>query len=281
MNICSFHYLFQSIRTRPYCLHAPGWHDGGDSMRPTMTETGSAVAYHGRSRFPQYDWCLSLPCPDAFPPAPTRSLSWCALALCLALPGGIWAATAHAAGTASYPAPLTDARSTAHAWGVETRITSAVPCRVAFGINQTTFMAHVPEMVRAGLFSTQVTPALRQAAPHYLMNAVQTDVTPGFVHALFTQRGAPARCHFTWSYTAPDGRSHPMLDFDFTRQAHDRIDWTHMELGAMTSDMQNPVVDPIFDALVNQETVDVTIALAHGPDPADLPPPDQKPGMMP
>ncbi|MDT8870689.1 hypothetical protein RAA17_04795 [Komagataeibacter rhaeticus] len=62
-----------------------------------------------------------------------------------------------------------------------------------------------------------------------------------------------------------------MLDFDFTRQAHDRIDWTHMELGAMTSDMQNPVVDPIFDALVNQETVDVTIALAHGPDPADLP----------
>ena len=201
-----------------------------------------------------------------------------ALALCLAAYGLI-PGMAHA-GAAPYPTPLTDARSTAHAWGIETRIASTTPCRVEITMNQPVFMSHVPEMVQAGLFNAQVTPALQQQAPHYLMNTVQTDVTPGFVHALFTQRGAPARCHFAWSYIAPDGTSHPMLGFDLTRQAHDRMDWNHMRFGDMTGIVQNPMVDPLFDALVNQETVDVTIALARSRN-ADLPPPGQKPDPTP
>ncbi|MCE2565651.1 hypothetical protein [Komagataeibacter sp. FNDCF1] len=201
-----------------------------------------------------------------------------ALALCLStyalMPG-----MAHAAG-APYPTPITDVHSTAHAWGIETRIASTTPCRVEITMNQSVFMTHVPEMVQAGLFNAQVTPALQRQAPHYLMNTVQTDATPGFVHALFTQRGAPARCHFAWSYIAPDGTSRPMLGFDFTRQAHDRMDWDHLRFGDMTGLVQNLVVNPLFDAQVNQETVDVTIALARRQD-ADLPPPGQKPGPTP
>ena len=231
---------------------------------------------HGRSRFLTPAGTCPLPCPD-------RSLRPHAMKLallCLTLPG-LSAATAHAASAPSFPARLTDGHSTAHAWGVETRIASTAPCRVEMSVDQATFMAHVPEMVQAGLFNTQVTPALQKQAPHYLMNTVQTDVTPGFVHALFSQRGAPARCHFTWSYIAPDGVAHPMLGFDFTRQAHERIDWNHLRFGDLAPTMQNAVADPVFDALVNQETVDVTIALARGHDPADLPPPGQNPAITP
>ncbi|WP_228391377.1 hypothetical protein [Komagataeibacter medellinensis] len=217
-----------------------------------------------------------MPCSD---PAP-RSHAMVLALLCLAVPG-LMAATAHAAGTPSYPTPLTDAHSTAHAWGIETRIASTTPCQVEMTVNQTIFMAHVPEMVQAGLLNTLVTPALQKQAPHYLMNTVQTDVTPGFVHALFTQNGAPARCHFAWSYIAPDGLPHSMLGFDFTRAAHDHIDWDHLRFGDMVPTAQNTVVDPQFDTLVNQETVDVTIALARDHAPGDLPPPGQAAGARP
>ena len=192
------------------------------------------------------------------------------VALCLVLLGGTSAA--HAA-SAPYPAPIMGTETTAHAWGIETRFARTAPCQVDMTINQSIFMAHVPEMIQAGLFNTQVTPALQKQAPHYLMNTLQMDVTPGFVHTLFTQRGAPARCHFAWSYTAPDGTRHPMVDFDVTRQAQDRVDWAHLRFGDMMTVAQNPVVDRAFDAQVNQETIDVTIALAKNGDMSDLPTP--------
>ncbi|MGS0646975.1 hypothetical protein ACU81Q_05010 [Komagataeibacter melomenusus] len=173
----------------------------------------------------------------------------------------------------AYPAPIMGPQSTAHAWGIDTRFARSMPCRVEMSINQATFLAHMPEMVQAGLFNTQVTPALQKQIPHYLMNTVQVDVTPGFVHTLFTQRGAPASCHFDWFYTAPDGTRHPMVGFDMTRAADARIDWAHLRFGDMAAATRNPVIDPRFDALVNQETVDVTIALGRATPETDLPPP--------
>ncbi|MGY6768112.1 hypothetical protein [Komagataeibacter sp. NFXK3] len=187
--------------------------------------------------------------------------------LAMALPP----APGHAA--PAYPAPIMGPQTTAHAWGIETRFAQSTPCRVEMSINQTTFLAHMPEMIQAGLFNTQVTPALQKQIPHYLMNTLQIDVTPGFVHALFTQRGAPASCHFDWFYTAPDGTRHPMVGFDMTRAADARIDWAHLRFGDMAAATRNPVIDPRFDALVNQETVDVTIALGRATPETDLPPP--------
>ncbi|WP_244192218.1 hypothetical protein ACM0P6_11125 [Komagataeibacter sucrofermentans] len=175
----------------------------------------------------------------------------------------------------AYPAAIMGPQTTAHAWGIETRFAQSTPCRVDMTINQTIFMAHMPEMIQAGLFNTQVTPALQKQIPHYLMNTLQIDVTPGFVHALFTQRGAPAGCHFDWFYIAPDGTRHPMVGFDMTRAADARIDWAHLRFGDMAAATRNPVIDPRFDALVNQETVDVTIALGQNQNAAEseLPPP--------
>lgn len=196
-------------------------------------------------------------------------------ALCLALPGGT--GVAHAAST-TYPAPIMGTETTAHAWGIDTRFAQTVPCQVEMTINQSVFMAHMPEMIQAGLFNTQVTPALQKQAPRYLMNTLQMDVTPGFVHTLFTQRGAPARCHFAWFYTAPDGTRHPMVSFDMTRQAHDRIDWAHLRFGDMLTAAQNPVVDREFDVQVNQETIDVTIALSRNGEMPDLPTPTSATG---
>lgn len=192
------------------------------------------------------------------------------LPLVLVVLGGL-PRTAHAAPT--YPAPIVVGDSTAHAWGITTHFAQTTPCRVEITLNQAVFMAHIPEMIQAGIFNAQVTPALQQQAPHYLMNTLQTDVTPGFVHTLFTQRNAPASCHFAWSYTAPDGTAHPMLGFDMTRQAHDRIDWDHLRFGDLVMMGVKPTMDREFDVLVNEETMDVTIALSKNQDEADLPPP--------
>ncbi|WP_227001083.1 hypothetical protein [Komagataeibacter diospyri] len=212
---------------------------------------------------------LTRPTFPARPIPPRRVMHAAALAVGLILPGGM-DATAHAA-SLTYPAPIMGTETTAHAWGIETRFAQTTPCVVEMTINQTTFIAHMPEMIQAGLFNTQVTPTLQRQAPHYLMNTLQMDVTPGFVHTLFTQRGAPARCHFAWSYIAPNGTPHPMVNFDVTRQAHDRIDWAHLRFGDMMTMAQNPVVDRQFDAQVNQETIDVTIALSRSGISADLP----------
>ncbi|AHI26768.1 hypothetical protein H845_2860 [Komagataeibacter xylinus E25] len=214
---------------------------------------------------------LTYPTIPERPATPRPGLHAAILALGLILRGGM-GVTAHAA-SVTYPAPIMGTETTAHAWGIETRFAQTTPCMVEMTINQTTFMAHMPEMIQAGLFNTLVTPALRQQAPHYLMNTVQMDVTPGFVHTLFSQRGAPARCHFAWSYIAPNGTRHPMVNFDVTHQAHDRTDWAHLRFGDMMTMAQNPVVDREFDAQVNQETIDVTIALSRSGISADLPPP--------
>ncbi|MCE2576003.1 hypothetical protein [Komagataeibacter sp. FNDCR2] len=211
---------------------------------------------------------MSFPLPPSRPIL-RRAIPGGVLALCLAL-AGLPRAT-HAA--PAYPAPIMGSETTAHAWGIDTRFARTTPCRVEITLNQTIFLAHMPEMIRAGIFNAQVTPALQQQAPHYLMNTLQTDVTPGFVHTLFTQRNAPASCHFAWSYTAPDGATHPMLGFDMTRQAHDRIDWTRLRFGDMLPMAGNLTVDREFDVLVNQETVDVSIALSRSQDQTDLPPP--------
>ncbi|GAB6967628.1 hypothetical protein JCM25156A_16650 [Komagataeibacter kakiaceti JCM 25156] len=202
-------------------------------------------------------------------PVIRRAISGGVLALCLALTG--LPRAAHAA--PAYPAPIVGGETTAHAWGIDTRFARTAPCRVDITLNQTIFLAHVPEMIQAGIFNAQVTPALQQQAPHYLMNTLQTDVTPGFVHTLFTQRNAPAGCHFAWSYVTPDGATHPMLGFDMTRQAHDRIDWDHLPFGGMAAMTTSLTMDREFDVLVNQETVDVTIALSKSQNQADLPPP--------
>lgn len=201
---------------------------------------------------------------------PRRATWGAALTVCLAFASQ----TSSTQAAPAYPAPIVGKETTAHAWGVETRFTQSTPCQVDITLNQTVFLAHMPEMIRQGIFNSQVTPALQQQAPHYLMNTFQTDTTPGFVHTLFTQSGAPARCRFAWSYIAPDGTRHPMLAFDMTRQAHDRIDWNHPRFGEMAAAAQNPWVDREFDTVVNQETLDVTIALAKNHDSsADLPPP--------
>lgn len=241
-----------------------------------MTKKGAAIVLHSLPRFPSRQLVPAFALLRSCPPFPCHGTG-------PAVPGGTRPDGGH--GPCGRHAILSHApdRCAQHrpCMGIETRIASTTPCQVEMTVNQTIFMAHVPEMVQAGLLNTLVTPALQKQAPHYLMNTVQTDVTPGFVHALFTQNGAPARCHFAWSYIAPDGLPHSMLGFDFTRAAHDHINWDHLRFGDMIPTAQNTVVDPQFDTLVNQETVDVTIALARDHAPGDLPPPGQAAGARP
>ncbi|EFG85671.1 hypothetical protein GHA01_02670 [Novacetimonas hansenii] len=172
---------------------------------------------------------------------------------------------AHAA---PYPAALLPPNSTAQAWGVSARIdTTGHGCIVQATIDQTRFITQMPQMIAAGIFSTRLTSDLIQQTPHYLMNVLQTDISPGFVHALFMQAGAPARCRFTWDYVAPGPSgglvSHPMVSFEFTRPAHDRINWPQIRFGDMIASEDAVRTDPLFDAQVNEETLDITIALAH------------------
>lgn len=186
------------------------------------------------------------------------------------LPGAV----AHAA---TYPAPLLPPNSTAQAWGVNARIEhTAHDCTVHATIDQQRFTAQMPQMIAAGIFSARLTPDLIRSTPHYLMNTLQTDISPGFVHALFTQTNAPARCHFIWDYVAPGPSgapvSHPMLSFDVTHATHDRIDWPHLKFGDMAGHEDAVSVDHIFDAQVNQETLDITMALAHDGTDMDAPP---------
>ncbi|PYD64401.1 hypothetical protein CFR72_02490 [Gluconacetobacter entanii] len=192
------------------------------------------------------------------------------MATAMLVPGVV----AHAA---TYPAALLPPNSTAQAWGVSARIDHAAhDCTVHATIDQARFTTQMPQMIAAGIFSARLTPDLIRSTPHYLMNTLQTDISPGFVHALFTQTGAPARCRFTWDYVAPGPSgaliSHPMLSFDVTRATHDRIDWPHLKFGDMADHEDAVSVDRIFDAQVNQETLDITMALAHDGTDTDAPP---------
>lgn len=186
---------------------------------------------------------------------------------------GLTLADAHAA---PYPAPILPPNSMAQAWGVTARIEHVRQgCTVHATIDQARFIAQMPRMISAGIFSTRLTPELIRSTPHYLMNTLQTDVSPGFVHALFTQAGAPASCRFVWDYISADPSgamtSHPMLSFEFTRAAHDHIDWPNLKFGDMVSSEQAVAADRIFDAQVNQETLDITMALAREDIPAGGP----------
>lgn len=178
---------------------------------------------------------------------------------------------AGAAHAARYPAALLPPNSTAQAWGVSARIdTTGHGCIVHATIDQARFITQMPQMIAAGIFSARLTPDLINRTPHYLMNTLQTDISPGFVHALFMQAGAPARCRFTWDYVAPGPSggqaSHRMLSFEFTRPAHDRIDWPRIKFGDIVASEDVVSTDPIFDAQVNQETLDITMALAQHDD---------------
>ncbi|MCJ8355614.1 hypothetical protein K1W68_16770, partial [Novacetimonas hansenii] len=94
----------------------------------------------------------------------SRRATWgAALAVCLAFASQ----TTSTQAAPTYPAPIVGKETTAHAWGVETRFTQSTPCQVDITLNQTVFLAHMPEMIHQGIFNSQVTPALQQQAPHY------------------------------------------------------------------------------------------------------------------